>query len=156
MPAKPTSTKKSASKAMKSPAKKSSVAKAAKNQKKEIMSQSARAQLLVPVAKVMRLMKQDRLNVRVSRKAGLMMAAVLEYLMAELFESSGNFTMQKNKKRINNRHIQLALQTDEEFQKLLQGSIIHQGGVLPHIEPALLPKKKAKAGEAMANPSQEI
>ncbi|KAJ7926375.1 hypothetical protein B0H13DRAFT_2313708 [Mycena leptocephala] len=36
------------------------------------------------------------------------------------------------------RHIQLAIRNDEELNKLLDSVVISQGGVVPHIDPALL------------------
>ena len=56
--------------------------------------------------------------------------------------------MAKNagKKRINPRHIQLALGEDDELSKLVNKAIITQGGVMPGIHAALLPNKKGKKG----------
>lgn len=50
------------------------------------------------------------------------------------------------------RHLQLAIRNDEELNKLLHGVTISQGGVLPNIQSALLPKKTgAKVAEHEAN-----
>ena len=113
--------------------------------RKTAVSASARAELIMPIQRVLNLMRRDRLNVRVSKSAGIMMAALLEYLAAELSEMAGNFALEKKKKRLTNRFIQLAIQSDYEFSKLLSKAVIHKGGVLPHIEPALFPKKKGSA-----------
>ncbi|KAK8764093.1 hypothetical protein V5799_011644 [Amblyomma americanum] len=69
------------------------------------------------------------------------MAAVLEYLAAEVLELAGNAARDNNKTRITPRHIQLAVRNDEELSKLLSGVTISEGGVLPHIPAELLPKK---------------
>ncbi|KAJ6473657.1 hypothetical protein C8R47DRAFT_1221461 [Mycena vitilis] len=48
-------------------------------------------------------------------------------------------------------HLQLAIRNDEEFGKLLGSVVISQGGVVPHIDPSLLPtagKKGSKSQEA--------
>ena len=41
--------------------------------------------------------------------------------------------------RIISRHLQLAIRNDEDFNKLLDGLTIAQGGVLPNIQAVLLP-----------------
>ena len=46
------------------------------------------------------------------------------------------------KHRVNPRHIQLAILTDEEMNTLTKGIIIPQGGVIPWIHPTLLGVKK--------------
>ena len=88
------------------------------------------------------------------------MASMLEYLAGELCEMAGNLALEKKKKRLTNRFLLLAVQSDEEFSKLLAKAVIHKGGVLPRIEPALIPKKKGLEGPTQINTaidaSQEI
>lgn len=43
--------------------------------------------------------------------------------------------------RISPRHILLAVRNDDELNRMLEGVTISQGGVMPHIEQQLLPKK---------------
>jgi len=75
-----------------------------------------------------------------------MIAAVLEYLCAEILELAGNAARDNKKSRIIPRHITLAVKNDEELNKLLGDVTIAQGGVLPNIHAVLLPKKANKGG----------
>lgn len=72
------------------------------------------------------------------------MAAVLEYLAAEILDLAGNAARDNKKARIIPRHIQLAVRNDEELNKLLEGVTIAGGGVLPKIHAFLIPKKSGK------------
>lgn len=58
---------------------------------------------------------------------------------------AGNAARDNKKTRINPRHVQLAVRNDEELGKLLTGVTIANGGVLPNINPVLLPKKGSSA-----------
>jgi histone H2A len=82
---------------------------------------------------------------RVGAGAPVYLAAVLEYLAAEILELAGNAARDNKKTRIVPRHIQLAVRNDEELSKLLSGVTIAAGGVLPNIHSVLLPKKTSKA-----------
>ena len=75
------------------------------------------------------------------------LAAVLEYLCAEILELAGNAARDNKKTRIVPRHIQMAVRSDEELNKLLGGVTIASGGVMPNIHSVLLPKKGADAGD---------
>ncbi|CAN0267382.1 unnamed protein product [Ascophyllum nodosum] len=108
------------------------------------VSQSLRAGLTFPVARVARHVKEAKLCRRVGKGSGVYLAAVLEYLCAEILELAGNACRDNKKKRITPRHIQLAIRNDEELNKLLHDVTIAEGGVLPNIHAVLLPKKLAK------------
>ena len=107
-------------------------------------TRSAKAGLQFPVGRVGRYLKAGRYADRVGAGAPVYLAAVLEYLCAEILELAGNAARDNKKSRIIPRHIQLAVRNDEELNKLLSSVTIASGGVLPNIHNVLLPKKKQK------------
>ncbi|CAM9952763.1 unnamed protein product [Ectocarpus fasciculatus] len=111
---------------------------------KKITSRSAKAGLQFPVGRIGRFIKQGKYSNRVGGGAPVYMAAVLEYLTAEVLELAGNAARDNKKARIIPRHIQLAVRNDEELNKLLGDATIASGGVLPNIHAVLLPKKTMK------------
>ena len=89
-------------------------------------------------------MKQGKHAFRIGAGAHVYLAAVMEYLAAEVLELAGNAARDNKKTRIIPRHVQLAVRNDEELNKLLGGVTIAAGGVLPNIHSVLLPKKSKK------------
>ena len=108
------------------------------------VSRSSKAGLQFPVGRVARYMKRAKVSARVGAGAPVYMAAVLEYLTAEVLELAGNAARDNKKTRIVPRHIQLAVRNDEELNKLMGGVTIAAGGVLPNVHAVLLPTKAAK------------
>ncbi|KFQ18684.1 Histone H2A type 1, partial [Merops nubicus] len=104
-------------------------------------TRSARAGLQFPVGRVYRLLRRGNYAARIGAGAAVFLAAVLEYLTAELLELAGNAARENKKTRIIPRHIQLAVRNDEELNKLFCCVTIAQGGVLPNVLPELVPKK---------------
>ncbi|CAE6524185.1 unnamed protein product [Rhizoctonia solani] len=110
-------------------------------------SRSAKAGLQFPVGRIHRMLKKGNYAQRVGAGAPVYLAAVLEYLAAEILELAGNAARDNKKARIVPRHLQLAIKNDEELNKLLGHVIISQGGVVPYIPPELLPNKTSKPGK---------
>ena len=111
---------------------------------KKAVSRSAKAGLQFPVGRIARYLKVGKFATRVGAGAPVYLAAVLEYLSAEVLELAGNASRDNKKSRIVPRHIQLAIRNDEELSKLLGTVTISSGGVLPNIHSVLLPKKSKK------------
>lgn len=118
------------------------IAAAGKGKGKNYLSRSSRAGLQFPVGRIARFLKACMFAPRIGDTAPVYLAAVLEYLAAEILELAGNVTSDNKKTRITPRHAQLAVRNDEELNQLLGGVTIAAGGVLPNIHNVLLPKKK--------------
>ena len=110
---------------------------------KKSTTSSAKAGLQFPVGRIGRYLRQGKYASRMGAGAPVYLAAVLEYLCAEILELAGNAARDNKKTRIVPRHITLAVKNDEELNKLLGGVTIASGGVLPNIHAVLLPKKSA-------------
>nr|CAH7732884.1 unnamed protein product [Callosobruchus chinensis] len=117
-------------------------------------SRSSRAGLQFPVGRIHRLLRKGNYAERVGAGAPVYLAAVMEYLAAEVLELAGNAARDNKKTRIIPRHLQLAIRNDEELNKLLSGVTIAQGGVLPNIQAVLLPKKTEKKASPKKSPSK--
>lgn len=111
---------------------------------KKSTSRSAKAGLQFPVGRVGRFLKKGRYAARVGGGAPVYLAAIMEYLTAEVLELAGNAARDNKKSRIVPRHIQLAVRNDEELNKLFGNVTIANGGVLPNIHTVLLPKASKK------------
>ena len=69
------------------------------------VSKTARAGLQFPVGRIARFMKQSRTASRIGAGAPVYLAAVLEYLAAEVLELAGNAAKDNKKLRVVPRHI---------------------------------------------------
>jgi histone H2B len=95
---------------------------------------SLRAGLLFPIRRVEKHFKSHLggHRARISASGAIFLAAVVEYLVAEILE-------------LVPRSIALAIYGDAELNLMYSKShVVLQGGVLPHIEPSLVKTKKSK------------
>eukprot|EP01129_Flabellula_baltica_P004262 TRINITY_DN146_c0_g1_i1.p1 TRINITY_DN146_c0_g1~~TRINITY_DN146_c0_g1_i1.p1 ORF type:complete len:152 (+),score=39.91 TRINITY_DN146_c0_g1_i1:69-524(+) len=115
------------------------------NKKEETQSRSLRAGLTFPVGRLHRHLKQGQFAKRIGIGAPVYLAAVLEYLTAEILELAGNASRDNKRVRIVPRHIMLAIKNDTELNTLLSHVTIANAGVLPYIHPHLEPEEEQEA-----------
>ncbi|VAI56700.1 unnamed protein product [Triticum turgidum subsp. durum] len=108
-------------------AKKGAAGRKAGGPRKKSVSRSVKAGLQFPVSRIGRYLKKGRYAQRVGTGAPVYLAA-----------------KDNKKSRIIPRYLLLAVRNDEELGKLLAGVTIAHGGVVPKINPVLLPKKTAE------------
>lgn len=100
-------------------------------------SASGKAGLVFPVGRIRRHLR-TRYASRVGAGAPVYLAAVLEYLAAEVLNAAGNMTRREQKRRIIPRYIHLGIYDDEELDRLLSNVVVANSGVKPQIHSHLL------------------
>jgi histone H2A len=114
---------------------------------------SAKAGLQFSVSRVENIIR-DNTNARVGEGAPVYLAAVLEYITAELLELSGNAARDNRKTIIQPRYLMMAIENDEELKKLEQtiNFDVLGGGVIPNIHAVLLRTPKEKKSKKSKTP----
>ena len=110
------------------------------NAEKKQQSSSSRADLIFPVGRCNRMIRQGKYSDRVGVGAGVFTAAVLEYITIEILELAGNACEEDKRKTIQPKHIQLSVRNDEELNKLMAMTTIAQGGTIPNVHSFLFGK----------------
>lgn len=110
-------------------------------------SRSSKPGLQFPVGRIHCFLRKRGYAERVGAGAPVFLAAVLEYLVAEVLDVAGNAAIDKKKTRITPRHIHQAVWNDDVLNKLLGGVTISYGGLLPNIHQELMTKNKKKDDE---------
>lgn len=77
------------------------------------------AGLVFPVRKIAHNMRKEFGYIKFTDQSAVFMAAMLEYMTAEILELAGNVAEQAKKKRIVPRHLMLAVRADEEIEKVI-------------------------------------
>ncbi len=112
------------------------------------VSRAAKAGLQFPVGRIGRYMRDRGVAPRIGAGAPVYLAGVLEYLVAELLELSGNAARDNKRARITPRHILLTVRNDDELNNLFggdQGITIAGAGKAPSVH-SILMMKRASSG----------
>lgn len=107
-------------------------------------TKSKRSGLIFPVGRIHKILKSGNFAPKIGCGASIYLAALLEYLAAEILELAAQAATDNKLKRIKPRHVLLAIRNDDELDLLLSGVVIPEGGVMPSINSVLLPKQTAK------------
>ena len=105
------------------------------------VSRSSMAGLSLPISRVQNMMVELSTSTRKSDTAAVFLTAVCEYLLLKVLELSGNVARDSKRIRITPRHIMIAVRNDEDLNNLYKDTIF-AGGVVPHIDSAILSKGK--------------
>ena len=112
--------------------------------KKSGGSRSKKAGLIFPIGRVGSMLRRGQYARRVGASSAVYLAAVLEYLTAELLELTVKAaSQQKNKsKRLSPRTLTLAVRHDDDLGALLQNVTLSRGGVVPSSSKAVVKAQK--------------
>ena len=102
--------------------------KSIKKNKQPAIKMSQRTGLIFPVGRVGRLLRRGHFAPNVSVNAAIQMTAILEYMVKELLEISVDVTKKAFVKTITPRHIQDAMNLDEDLNVLAVSQNILAGG----------------------------
>ena len=108
----------------------------------KVVSGATKAGLIVAPSRCQRMMRKMRLSKSMGVGGGVFMAGVLQYLMSEILELSGEVCLERKRKTIAPRHMQLAVRGDEELNKMFAMTQISSGGTIRNIQAELFPKNK--------------
>lgn len=109
-------------------------------------TKESKAGLVWAVTRTENRIMESSVYCRKSESVAVGVAAVLEYLTAEILELAGNATRDNKKVRIKPVHIFTTIKSDEELSKLYED--VSMWGVVPEIKAHFIPRKGAKKGAA--------
>ena len=99
---------------------------------------SALAGLQLNVVAVVAIVSKTLPGVLLSVFSAVYLAAVAEYMLAELLELSGNAARDKRLRNISPRCLLIAVKNDEEINAFCRKIAFREGGLLPHINDKVL------------------
>ncbi|CCW59682.1 unnamed protein product [Phytomonas sp. EM1] len=125
----------------------------AKKAARKSSSRSAKAGLIFPVGRVGSLLRRGQYARRIGASGAVYLAAVLEYLTAELLELSVKYStmLDKKKYRLSPRILTMAVRNDADLGELLKHVTVSHGGVVPSVNKALAKKYKGSKRSKVAH-----
>lgn len=109
---------------------------------KELTSRSAKAKLEFSVSRTEKHIRSNIQCKKMNQDTPVFLAAVLEYLVAEILELAGNLATDSNRVRIIPRDIMMVISNDEEHNHIFKHVTIPYAGIQPNIHSNLLPKQE--------------
>lgn len=124
---------------------------------KKNKSRSRRAGLLFPVGRIHRLCRKGPwVGSRIGAGAPVYLAAVMEYLAAELLEQAGLVARFGRTGRISPRHIKMAVKRDQELDMLCKGVVMAGGSEEVEKEKSIKLLKADMAGDLRVPTYQSV
>ena len=118
------------------------------------MTQSTRAGIIFPVGRIGRYMRTKGMTQRVGKHAPIYMAAVMEYICAEVIEVAGQVcndmrasSVARRHMRLIPRHVELAVRDDTDLARFFHNKTFFGAGTTPYINPGVEGHGIAKKGK---------
>lgn len=92
------------------------------------VSKTEKSGLGFPVARIKSMLRVHNYGRRISDTGAVFMAAILEYITAEILELSLNAARSNGSSRINPKQVNLVLKTDEDLSRNFMSSTIPRAG----------------------------
>lgn len=99
--------------------------------RKRKAARTKQPKLLFPAHRARRFLRKGKFAKRIERNTPIALAAVVECLSLELLGLAAQITTKFGTKRIQPRHLSLAIQLDDDFREMLAKTTMAQGGVIP-------------------------
>lgn len=99
---------------------------------KQKISLSEKSNLRLPVGRILKKLKSGNYSQRYSKTAAVYMSAVIEYLLCEIIECSGDLCKKNKRMRITPRDINLSIKNDSDFNHVMDSVYLSEGGVVPN------------------------
>ena len=94
-----------------------------RGKKKHHIRREQRAELLFPIGRIARYLREGHFAPQYSEKAAIAMAAVLEYITEEVLILTHDILRKKKAVIIKPRHIREAIKEDDEFKNFLEDQL---------------------------------
>eukprot|EP01083_Nonionella_stella_P068733 182706_1 len=112
------------------------------------ITKSQRAGLQFPVSRIQTMIKNGNYTNRVNEGAAVYLTAVLEYITAEVLELAGNSCKDCKRRRIQDKHIFMAFDQDDELKELITKNTTITSITKQDLENSRPKKKKGKGRKA--------
>lgn len=76
---------------------------------------------------------KTRTRMRVSDQAGIALTHAITYFLIELIDGGHNSAVSENKKKVIPKHLNATIGMDGEFQRILPGVVIKEGGTTGYL-----------------------
>lgn len=105
-----------------------------RSQRKISRRKQHQPKLLFPAHRARQFLRNGNYANRYGRNTPIALAAIIQYLTLEILDLTVKIALKFGRRRIQPRHLLLAIRMDDELNKILSHITVAQGGVIPMIK----------------------